>query len=179
MKLFGWKITGRPPLYLDKFVVIVGPHTSNLDFIVGLAVRTVTRMKTKFLGKKELFKPPFGFIFRMLGGYPVDRSTNKNIVEETVKIFNQHEKFSIAMAPEGTRSKVEKLRTGFYHIALQAKVPLIMAGLDYKRKEVSFSEPLELSGDKNQDFSTILEFYRNIEGKRPELGMSHLSLDAI
>lgn len=165
-------------MYLDKYVIIVGPHTSYLDFIVGLAIRTVTRMKTKYLGKKELFKPPFGFIFRMLGGYPVDRSTNKNIVEETVKIFNRHEKFSIAMAPEGTRRKVEKLRTGFYHIALQANVPLVMAGLDYKRKIVSFSEPITLSGDKQKDFAVILEFYKNISGKHPELGMSHLTLDA-
>jgi len=175
MKVFGWKIIGSPPLHLPKYVVIVGPHTSSLDFIVGLAVRQVMQMKTKFLGKKELFRPPFGFIFRMLGGYPVDRSKSKNIVDETVKIFNAHEKFSIAMAPEGTRRKVEKLRTGFYHITLQAKVPLVMASLDYAAKEVAFSEPFDLTGNKEEDFRKIYDFFRNVKGKHPELGMSHLN----
>ena len=177
LKIFGWKIIGGPPHHLDKYVLIVGPHTSGLDFIVCLAVRQVTQMKTKFLAKMELFKPPFGFIFSMLGGYPVDRSKNKNIVDETVKIFNSHQKFSIAMAPEGTRKKVTKLRTGFYHIALQAKVPLVMASLDYDVKEVAFSEAFILTGNKEDDFKKILDYFQKVKGKHPELGMSHLNME--
>ena len=179
LKIFGWKIAGSPPHHLNKYVIIVGPHTSNLDFVVGVAVRSVTQMKTHFLGKKELFNPPFGFIFRMLGGYPVDRSSNKNMVDEVVKIFNAHEKFSIALAPEGTRSKVEKLRTGFYHIALNANIPLAMASLDFKNREVKFSEPFNLTGDKSRDFEKIFDFFRNVSGKNPELGMSDLKIESL
>jgi 1-acyl-sn-glycerol-3-phosphate acyltransferase len=175
LKIFGWKIIGMPPS-LDKFVIIVGPHTSYLDFILGVAVRSVMQMRTHYLGKKELFQPPFGFIFKMLGGYPVDRSSSKNMVDE-VKVFDAHEKFSIALAPEGTRKKVEKLRTGFYHIALKAKVPLAMAALDFGNKEVIFSDPFELTGNKQEDFERIFAFFRNVKGKYPELGMHNLKIE--
>lgn len=178
LKVFGWKIVGLPP-QLNKFVMIVGPHTSALDFIIGVAVRSVTRMKTHYLGKKELFKPPFGFIFRKLGGYPVDRSSSKNMVDEVVNIFNAHDQFSIALAPEGTRQKVEKLRTGFYHIALNAKVPLAMAALDFGNREVIFSEPFEPSGNKKDDFQKIFKFFKEIKGKHPELGMHDLRIDLV
>src|SRR5688572_15279889 len=124
MKLFwtffltcmGWKTDlAFPYHHLKKYIVLVGPHTSNWDFLIGLAYRSVLGMdKVRFLGKKELFRPPFGFLFYGLGGTPVDRSKSSNMVDEVADLFNKHEWFAIALSPEGTRTRVDRLRTGFY-----------------------------------------------------------------
>lgn len=174
LKSGNWTIVGDIPKDLEKYVIIVAPHTSNWDFIIGLAVRSVKRMKTKFLGKKELFKFPFGFIFRWLGGYPVDRSESQNIVDVVAGIFDEHEEFSIALSPEGTRSKVDRLRTGFYHIAKKANVPIVMAAIDYAEKKVIFDQPFYPKTEEN-DFSRIINFYKDVKGKYPENGIKHLA----
>ncbi|HMP91336.1 MAG TPA: 1-acyl-sn-glycerol-3-phosphate acyltransferase [Phnomibacter sp.] len=171
----GWQIQGCLPDHLKKAVIIVAPHTSSMDFIVGVAVRSVRRMQyVRFLGKAELFKPPFGFIFRWLGGTPVYRSSQHNMVAQVVELFNSHENFIIALSPEGTRKKVERLRSGFYHIALQAKVPVVMAGLDFGKKQVVFSSPFMLSGNQQADFAKIISFFGPLQGKKPHLGLGHL-----
>lgn len=173
--IIGWSIMGTYPYHLKKCVVIVAPHTSGWDFIVGLAVRSVMRLeRVKYLGKQELFRPPFGFLFRWLGGYPVDRFSSHNMVEAVVKLFNSKDEFSIAMSPEGTRKRVDKLRTGFYYIALNAGVPIVMAGLDFANKRAIFREPYTLTGNMNEDFNVILDFFRPIRGKRPAQDLSHL-----
>jgi 1-acyl-sn-glycerol-3-phosphate acyltransferase len=173
--LIGWKSVGEFEYELKKYVIIVAPHTSAWDFIVGLLARKVFRLeKAKYLGKQELFKPPFGFIFRWLGGYPVDRSHNRNMVDEVVKIFNSREEFGIALSPEGTRRKVDKLRTGFYNIAKNANVPIVMVGLDYENKRICFSKPLIVTDDPQYDFEQILNFFRPIKGKYPEKSLGHL-----
>jgi 1-acyl-sn-glycerol-3-phosphate acyltransferase len=175
LNLAGWKASGKFPYHLKKYVIIVGPHTSNWDFIIGVLFRKSLRLeKARYLGKKELFDPPFGFLFRWLGGYPVDRSQNKNMVDEVVKVFNEHEEFGIALSPEGTRTRVEKLRSGFYNIARGAKVPIVMVGLDYANKQVTFSEPFSPTGNQEADFEQILKFFRPIQGKYPEKSLSHL-----
>lgn len=175
IKLIGWTWEGEFPHHLKKFIVIVAPHTSNWDFIVGLLFRKALGMeRARYLGKHQLFKPPFGFIFRWLGGYPVNRTSSQNMVEEVVKIFNQHESFVLALSPEGTRSRVERLRTGFYNIALKAHVPVVMASLDYGNKRVVLSEPFMLTGNQEEDFDRILKFFRPVKGKHPELGLMHL-----
>ncbi|HEU5290892.1 MAG TPA: lysophospholipid acyltransferase family protein [Cyclobacteriaceae bacterium] len=175
LKLAGWKAAGQFPYELKKYVVIVGPHTSNWDFIIGVLFRKALRLeKARYLGKKELFDPPFGFIFRWLGGYPVDRSKNKNMVEEVVKVFNEHDEFGIALSPEGTRKRVDKLRTGFYNIAKGANVPIVMVGLDYANKQVVFAEPFRVTDNQEADFDHILKFFRPIQGKFPEKSLSHL-----
>ena len=113
--LAGWTINGGFPPGLKKFIIAVAPHTSNWDFIVGVAARSILRIRqAKFLGKRSLFKSPFGFIFRWLGGYPVDRSKSEDRVAQAVALFNTHDEFILAIAPEGTRKKVERLKTGFY-----------------------------------------------------------------
>ncbi len=161
--------------HIKKYIVLVAPHTSSWDFFIGLAYRSVLQMThTHYLGKKELFRPPFGFIFRWLGGTPVDRSNHHNLVDEVVKIFNQHEIFSLAIAPEGTRKRVEKLKTGFYFIARKANVPIIMVGLDFKNKTVVISDALYTTSDQEHDFKLIHNFYRPIEGKYPENSLGHL-----
>jgi 1-acyl-sn-glycerol-3-phosphate acyltransferase len=171
----GWKSKGEFPYHIKKYVVIVAPHTSAWDFVIGVLFRRALRLeKAKYLGKMELFKPPFGFIFRGLGGYPVNRSQSSNLVDEVVKIFNAKEEFGIALSPEGTRQKVDKLKTGFYHIAKKANVPIVMVGLDFANKQVIFSEPFMPSENQQKDFDHILNFFRPINGKHPEKGLGHL-----
>ena len=175
LKIMGWKSVGGFPYYLKKYVVIVAPHTSNWDFIIGVLFRKALRLeKARYLGKKELFDPPFGFLFRWLGGYPVDRGQNKNMVDEVVKIFNAHEEFGIALSPEGTRKRVDKLRSGFYNIAKGANVPIVMVGLDFANKQVVFADPFYASESQDKDFEHILKFFRPIQGKFPESGLAHL-----
>lgn len=177
LQLKGWNTTQRFPYHsLKKYIVIVGPHTSNWDFVIGLAYRNMLEMNyVRFLGKSQLFKPPFGWVFRTLGGIPVDRTTSHNLVDSVADLFGKHQRFAIAIAPEGTRKKVEKLKTGFYFIAAKAKVPIIMVGLDYLKKTVVFSEPLYPS-EQVEDFDLIHSFYRTIHGKYPERGLMDLKM---
>lgn len=175
LNLMGWKPQGVFPYHLKKYVVIVAPHTSGWDFIIGVLFRKALRLeKAKYLGKKELFEPPFGFLFRWLGGYPVDRTSSNNLVDEVVKVFNQHEEFGIALSPEGTRARVDRLRTGFYNIARKANVPIVMVGLDFENRLCIFSEPFYTTGNMDQDVERILTFFRPIKGKHPEKGLMHL-----
>jgi 1-acyl-sn-glycerol-3-phosphate acyltransferase len=175
LSLFGWKSVGEFPHYLKKYVVIVAPHTSGWDFVVGVIARKAFGLeRAKYLGKQELFKPPFGFLFRWLGGYPVDRSRNRNLVDEVVKIFNSREEFGIALSPEGTRARVDKLKTGFYNIAKNANVPIVMVGLDYENKRIKFGEPFFVTNNQEADFAHILNFFRPIKGKYPEKSLGHL-----
>jgi 1-acyl-sn-glycerol-3-phosphate acyltransferase len=171
----GWKIRGHYPYDLKKLVIIVAPHTSAWDFILGLAVRSKLRLgHVRFLGKKELFDGPFGFFFRWLGGIPVDRSSAHNLVEQVVEKFQAAEEFSLVLSPEGTRRKVERLKTGFYHIARQAQVPLLMIGFDFGKKEVVIDTPFETTENTEADFHRIIQFFGSLHGKNPELGLSHL-----
>lgn len=172
-KIFGWKINGAMPVSVKKFVIAVAPHTSNWDFVVGIAARSILRIqKAQFLGKSQLFKPPFGWFFSMLGGHPVERTTSEDMVDQVVKIFDRHDEFILAVAPEGTRKKVEKLRTGFYYIARGAQVPIVPVGFDFGKKEVVIGQPLYLSDSFDSDMEKILSFYRTIRGRNPELGLS-------
>lgn len=175
LKLTGWKATGIMPHDVKKFVMIVGPHTSSKDIFMGFAFRSTLRLGyIKFIAKQELFKPPFGFLFRMAGGVPVDRFSNNNFVDQVVKMFNDNESFAIALSPEGTRKKVERLRTGFYHIARKANVPIIMLAFDFQNREFRFAPPFFTSADEQGDYNQILSFFGQVKGKNPELGMEHL-----
>ncbi len=151
-----------------KDIIVVAPHTSNFDFLIGLAVRSILGFKASYLGKKELFRFPFGWLFRKLGGYPVDRSKHSNLVDAVAAIFDEHENFAIAIAPEGTRKYVKEWKTGFYYMAIKAKVPLVLASFDYKRKTVYISEPYFPMGNKELDSKNILSFYNDHEGRFPK-----------
>ncbi|MBX2963269.1 MAG: 1-acyl-sn-glycerol-3-phosphate acyltransferase [Cyclobacteriaceae bacterium] len=177
LKLMGWNTrpVGAFPVKPKKCVLIVAPHTSSWDFIIGVLYRSVLRLnKSRYLGKAELFKPPFGFIFRWLGGTPVDRSTSQNMVDQVAQLFDQDDELIIALSPEGTRKRVDRLRTGFYNIAKKAMVPIVMVGFDFKNKQVIFAEPFYPSGDQLKDFDVILKFLGPVEGKYPEKGLKHL-----
>jgi 1-acyl-sn-glycerol-3-phosphate acyltransferase len=179
LRLQGWKVVGEFPYHILKAVFVMAPHTSSWDFVVGLAIRSKLKLyHFRFLGKDSLFKGPFGFFFRKMGGFPVDRSNKHNMVDQVVELFNQHDQFILALSPEGTRKKVDRLKTGFYHIAQKAHVPIILTGFDFGKKEISFSEPFYPTSNIELDFKNMLRFYVNIEGKNPEQGIHHLIIPA-
>ena len=156
-------------------VIIVAPHTSWKDVLVGFAARDQLKINhARFLGKKELFDGPFGWFFKMLGGTPVDRFSKRGVVEQVVEMFNKHNEFILALSPEGTRKKVDKLRTGFYHIAKQAKVPIQMIGFDFSKKEIVIREPFYTTENEPGDFKSIIDFFAPIKGAKPEFGLGHL-----
>ncbi|MEN8187023.1 MAG: 1-acyl-sn-glycerol-3-phosphate acyltransferase [Bacteroidota bacterium] len=166
--IMGFKIVGEYPEDLKKFIIIGAPHTTNYDFILGVLMKYITGVDAHFIGKHTLFKPPYGFIFRALGGTPVDRSKSGNLVQAIIDIFNEKDEFVLAMSPEGTRKKVERWKTGFYHIALGAKVPIILNTFDFGKKQYLISEPYYLTGDKQKDFTFFHNFYKDVKGKFPE-----------
>ncbi|WP_342774046.1 1-acyl-sn-glycerol-3-phosphate acyltransferase [Muriicola soli] len=165
-RLWGWELIGSFP-EITKCVVIVAPHTSWVDFIIGVLVRSIVGKEVHFIGKHSLFKPPFGWIFRSLGGTPIDRSKNSDTVASTVEIFKQKEVFRLALSPEGTRKKVEKWKTGFYYIARQAGVPVVMVALDFGKKQVKISQPVFPTINKEADFELYKEFFKGVVGKIP------------
>ena len=163
--LMGWKFYGSWPAGLKKAVVIVMPHTSWHDFYLGLLVRRILGVDIKFVAKKELFKPPFGWYFKWMGGTALDRTSGQNKVEAIAAHFDQIEEFRLAIAPEGTRKKVTDWKTGFYYIAKTADVPIVMIAFDFGRKRVKVSKPLNLSDDKEYDFNKIKQFYQETISK--------------
>ncbi len=170
-RLLGWKVVGQMPA-IPKFIVAVAPHTSNWDFLLGVAARSILRIRdAQFLGKSQLFMPPFGWFFRWLGGHPVDRASSHDMVDQVVRYFDMHEKFILALAPEGTRKKVTKLRTGFYYIAKAARVPIVPVGFDYANKAVVIRDAYYPTDNVEKDMETLLQFYRSVKGKNPELGL--------
>lgn len=168
-KIMGWKFDGNFPSYLKKYVVIAAPHTSWQDFPVAIMARNASGEKINFIGKDSLFKGPFGWFFKSLGGAPVDRSKSNNLVDAIVDIFNSREQFRLGLSPEGTRKKVDKWKTGFYYIAKGANVPIVMATLDFGKKQIKISEPFYTTDDKEKDFEYFHSFYEGVEGKKPEL----------
>ncbi|MBL4604376.1 MAG: 1-acyl-sn-glycerol-3-phosphate acyltransferase [Flavobacteriaceae bacterium] len=168
-RILGWKLSGNFPTHLKKYIVIAAPHTSWQDFPIGILARNVSGEKINFIGKNSLFKGPFGFIFRALGGTPVDRSKSNNLVDAIIQIFNSKEEFRLGLSPEGTRKKVEKWKTGFYYIAKGANVPIVMATLDFENKQVKITEPYYTTDSKEKDFQHFHSFFKGVQGKHPEL----------
>ncbi len=166
--VFGWKTVGSFPKSIKKYVIIAAPHTHWQDFPLGVLTRFAEGLPANYIGKASLFKPPFGFIFRWLGGTPIERSTSSNKVAAIVDIFNSKDAFILAMSPEGTRKKTESWKTGFYYIAKGANVPIVMIALDFKNKEVKVAEPYYLTDHKENDFNFFHNYYENIQGKIPE-----------
>ena len=150
-KIIGWRVIGYLPKN-EKYVIAVVPHSSYFDLIIAVLIRTYSGLKIKFIGKKELFNPITSYLFKFLGGIPVDRTKKSNIVDEVVELFELGKIKILAIAPEGTRKRVEKWKTGFYYIALKAKLPILMVSFDYIRKEVKINNKFYPSGDIDKDF---------------------------
>ncbi|MCX7176322.1 MAG: lysophospholipid acyltransferase family protein [Proteobacteria bacterium] len=166
LRLFGWKVVYVPPPG-PKAVVIVYPHTSNWDFPIGVLARATIRLPIRFAAKDSLFRWPFGALFRWLGGIPVDRSKRTGFTTQMVAEFERHERFYLAIAPEGTRRATSELKSGFYRLALAAQVPLACAFIDYAHREVGIRDYLALSGDESADLKQISGVYAGRRGRYP------------
>lgn len=166
--LLGWSIDGQFSTKYLKTVVIVIPHTSWHDFYVGAFARKILNVQINYVGKKELFDSPFGWYFKWMGGEPIDRKSKQNKVEQIVDMFNSHDEFRLAIAPEGTRKKVEQWKSGFYYIAQSAKVPITPVAFDYNTKTVKIGRPFFTTGNYEEDLKSIRGFYKGVVGKIPE-----------
>ena len=165
--IFKWKITGEFP-NLRKYIIIVAPHTHWYDFILGILIKYATELPSKYIGKASLFKKPFGFIFKAMGGVPVQRDKHNNLVASTVDIFNSHENFITALAPEGTRTIVDSWKHGFYHIAKGANIPIVRVIFDFNKKVVSILTPFNLTENMENDLKELRSVYKDVKGKIPK-----------
>jgi 1-acyl-sn-glycerol-3-phosphate acyltransferase len=172
LKLLGWRIIVEIPPELKKFVVAVAPHTSWKDFPIGIFVRSAIGRHIYYLGKKELFDGSFGFLFWGTGGRPVDRKHQTGLVDQVAKLFAGSNEFAIAIAPEGTRQKVNDLKSGFYFMARKANVPVIPCLLDYEHKTVHFLKPFYTTADTEKDLDKIWGYFVGVKGAVPALSIS-------
>ena len=168
IKLSGWKVDDSALPRSGNYMIIAAPHTSNWDFPIGMSLVLHLRIKAYFIGKHSLFKGPAGPIMRWLGGIPLDRSKANNIVEASIQAYEENDGIAFAIAPEGTRSWSPRWKTGFYHIAKGANVPIALAYFDFEKKQGGIGKLLEVSGDLDKDMAIIEQFYRDINGKNPE-----------
>ena len=164
LRLTGWRIIGGAPV-TPKYVLIGAPHTSNWDFPIGLLVCFAMRLEAYWMGKHTLFPPLLGGFMRWLGGIPVNRARAGNLVAATIATFKQHERLAIAIPPEGTRSQVARWKTGFYHIAVGAEVPIALGFIDFGRKTAGFKGQFDPTGDIDTDLPAIQAVYAGIQGK--------------
>lgn len=162
-KVLGWKLIGNFP-NIKKCVIIVVPHTHWIDFLLGLLIRKVLNIEINYIGKKSLFKAPHGWFFRWTGGTPVNRTKSENLVEAVINIFKERDVFRFALAPEGTRKKVSKLKTGFYFIAKGAQVPIVKVAFDFGRKQVVIDSEFYTTDNLESDFKKIEKFYEGVKG---------------
>ncbi|MBA3940572.1 MAG: acyltransferase [Sphingopyxis sp.] len=166
-RLRGWKAEGVVP-EPRRFVLIAAPHTSNWDFVNFLGLAADLRIRPHFMGKLSLFKWPIGGFMKQMGGIPVDRRGGTNVVQQMVDEFARRAEFILTVAPEGTRGKTKKWRTGFYQIALAAKVPLVVGLMDYGKKTGGLGPMIWPTGDFRADMLKVLETYRSCVPKFPD-----------
>ncbi|GAB4278014.1 MAG: lysophospholipid acyltransferase family protein [Candidatus Promineifilaceae bacterium] len=167
LRMAGWRIDGALP-DTPKFVAIGAPHTSNWDFLVAMAVIFGLGVAISWMGKHTFVNGPLKPLLLRMGGVPIDRRAPGGVVGQMIEKFNREEKFIVAIAPEGTRSKVDRWKTGFYHIAVGANVPIVPIALDYKRKLVRFLPAFYPTGDVKADLPKIQALYTVFQGKNPE-----------
>ncbi|HET9906435.1 MAG TPA: lysophospholipid acyltransferase family protein [Anaerolineales bacterium] len=166
MRLTGWRVDGKLP-DIPKFVLIGAPHTSSWDFVLFLGVIFSLRANVRFMGKAELFRPPWGRFFYYCGGVPVDRKKSTGLVEQMVKVCNESEQFILTIAPEGTRHHVSDWKQGFYHIAKGAGIPIVLAIVDGKHKTVRIGQVFHPTENAEADLKAIKEFFEGIVGINP------------
>lgn len=163
----GWRFEGQMP-NVPRFVAIVAPHTSNWDFPIGLAGKWALGFDAHFWGKDSLFLPPLGWFMRANGGIPVNRKHRDNAVDRTVAAFRAHERFALALAPEGTRKKVTAWRSGFWHVAKGANVPICCVALDWRRKVIRLGPTTMPSEDNPADgIERLRSYFTDVTGYHP------------
>ncbi|MBX7119665.1 MAG: lysophospholipid acyltransferase family protein [Gemmatimonadaceae bacterium] len=161
MRLSGWRFTGADFPDARKFVLIVAPHTSNWDFIVGIRAMYALGIRGTFLGKDTLFRFPLGILMRFLGGFPVDRSKKSDVVTQTAELAQRLDKAIIVLSPEGTRSRVDRWRSGFYWIAVQAGIPILPVAFDFSTKAVHLHPLFTPTGDADTDLAYLRSLFRS------------------
>lgn len=166
LKLAGWKTEGKLPA-LKKFVVVVAPHTSNWDYVIGRLFYFSMGIKAKIMIKKELFFFPLGLILKSIGGIPVERLRKTDIVQRMAQKIINSEEYILTITPEGTRSKVTEWKKGFHKIARSAGVPILPGYFDYKRKVVGIGEPFFPSDDEDADMKKIKMFFKDVTPRHP------------
>lgn len=168
MKLIGWTVESRIPEDCKKCIIVIAPHTSNWDFIIGRIAFWVLQLRVRFLIKKEWFWFPFKYIMYGLGAIPVDRQNNKVAIRTIAERIKKSKQFYLVITPEGTRKRVNVWKKGFYNIALQAQVPLILGYLDYPKKHCCADKYLMPSGNLEEDLKIIREFYADKTASNPD-----------
>jgi 1-acyl-sn-glycerol-3-phosphate acyltransferase len=158
----------------QKFVVIAAPHTSNWDFLYFLALADKLNVPLSFMGKASLFRWPFKRMMMELGGIPVNRSKSTNMVDQMIAEFAQRDTFMLTIAPEGTRGKVREWKTGFYHIAVGAGVPMVCGLMDYAKKRGGLGMAIWPTGDYAADMAKVTDYYRQCTPKFPDRGNAGL-----
>jgi 1-acyl-sn-glycerol-3-phosphate acyltransferase len=166
-KIMGWQLIGKLP-DLKKYIILGGPHTSNWDFLLAMSTVWITEAPVNVIAKKELFKFPLGFIMRSLRVMPIERKKSQNQVDAIVEMYNARERFIVALAPEGTRKKVDRLKSGFYHIAIKANLPVVTISVDAKNKQLIIQEPYYNTGDIETDFKYFNNMFKMYTGLIPE-----------
>lgn len=167
LRLLGWKLEGEFPKD-KKMVICLAPHTSNWDFFIAIFAVLKMKLKANWMGKKQIFVWPVKTLLKNMGGIPVDRSAPGGLVQQVVDEFSHSDSMVFALAPEGTRTRVEKWKNGFLRIAQQANVPVYLGYFDFERKVFGFSEVKFEVKDIVQTMEKIREFYKNIPAKHPE-----------
>ena len=167
LKVGGWEIAGELPA-AKRAVVIAAPHTSNWDGFWALVYKVAVQLDIHFFAKQSLFWFPLNVLLRALGGIPLDRKRAGSAVEQAIEMFRENDSYYFGLAPEGTRSRADHWKSGFYRIARGADVPVVLGLLDYGKRRIGIGPTLELSGDWEKDLAFCREFYKDIQGRWPE-----------
>lgn len=164
MRLAGWSVPEKAPA-IKQYVLIAAPHTTNWDLAVLLAAVLDSHSKVHWMGKDSLFPKPVAGLMKWLGGLPVDRSKNQNLVGACIETYQQNDEWIVAIPPEGTRSKTERWKSGFYHIAVGAGVPIQLGWVDFAKKQIGYGKTFYPTGDYDKDLLDIQAFYAERVGK--------------
>jgi 1-acyl-sn-glycerol-3-phosphate acyltransferase len=167
LKIFGWKCEALVP-NLDKCILLVAPHTSNWDFVVGKFCYTALGRNSNFVIKNEWMKGPIGALMKKLGGIGVDRSRAQHFTDAIAEQYRVRNQFNLAITPEGTRKANPKWKKGFYHIALKAEVPIVLVKMDYKLKTVCLFHTFAPTGNEQADIWAIQQMYIGVTAKHPK-----------
>ena len=178
LKISGWKAEGGKP-DISRYVIIAAPHTSNWDFLYTVCLAFIFRIKPYLMMKADWFRWPLGPFLKWLGAIPIDRTKANNVVAQSIDAFQEADELVMIIPPSGTRSKVLYWKTGFYHIANGAGVPIVLGYLDYGKKAGGIGPAFTPTGDIDADMVTIREFYQDIEGKYPLKSLSAVESDNI
>jgi 1-acyl-sn-glycerol-3-phosphate acyltransferase len=164
LRFWGWKLVGEIPTD-KKILLIAAPHTSNWDWVIGVGGLLALGIKLTYIAKQSLFKGPIGWLMRSTGGVPIDRDSARNTVDEIVSQFEQHDHLYYLIAPEGTRKRVERWKSGFLRVAYKAQVPILRVSFDYATKTISLGTYAELTGNLDQDLAAVQNYYSQFQGK--------------